>query len=116
MTLYFETQHLTDIIAEVILREDAIPLAIEDFPLLIKHVVIFEQMLTGIEIGPLNPSLGLLDRPIDNIMRNRHGIVDVEPLHDISDLRATKEAHQFVFQGQEELGRARVTLTGGTAT
>ena len=45
-------------------------------------------------------------------MCNRHGIVDIHALHQVRYLRASKQTHEFIFQGEEELRRSSIALTG----
>ena len=48
-------------------------------------------------------------------MFNRFILINPESFHDRSDPLRTKDAHQIIFQRQEERASARVTLTARTA-
>jgi hypothetical protein len=75
--------HIGNVFVQFILNEDTIALVIKHFSLLIKDIIVFKQVLTGIKIGPLNPGLRLLYRTVHHVVGDWDRIIDIEPLHQV---------------------------------
>ena len=58
--------------------------------------------------------LGLFNGPGDHVGRNRFVFVHAQLIHEAGNVFRTEDAHQVIFEGQEELRRPRVALTGST--
>src|SRR4029077_20720701 len=84
---------------------------IDHLALLIHHVVVVEQSLARLKVLELDALLRALDRPRDERVREDFALLRPHPVHERRDALGPEEAHQVVFERQEELRSARVALT-----
>ena len=90
-------------------------LGIDDLPLLVHHVVVFQNGLTGLEVAAFHGGLGIFDGTGQHLVLNGGVLIQIELLHHVLDAVAAEQAHQIVLQRDVEPGLAGVTLTAGTA-
>ena len=85
---------------------------IDRFALRIHHVVVFEQILSNVEVAPLDSLLRRLDRTRYEARLDRNIRLFVHPKHRhaILELFAAKDAQQIVVQRQEKSARTGVAL------
>ena len=107
--------HREDVLAQILALEDLPALAVDDFALLVHHVVILEDVLADVEVARLDFLLRVLDRARDDGVLDRLVLLHAEAVHDARDAVRCKEAHQVVLQREEELRRAGIALTPRTA-
>ena len=91
------------------------PLAVDDLPLLVHHVVVAEHILAGVEVGHLHPLLGALDLLGDEAVFDGYLVAGVQPGHDALHPIRPEPAHEFVLQRHIEPGAARVSLSARPA-
>jgi len=107
--------HVLDRPGDIVVLEDLAPLAINDLALLVHHVVIFEEMLTDIEMVPLDLALGVLDRPADHAVLDRFILLHAQLVHDAGDPAGTEDPQQVVLEREIEARRAGIALASRAA-
>src|SRR6185437_11843265 len=91
------------------------PLIEDRLTLIVHHVVVYEQVLADVEVARLDLGLRLLKRLIDPGMDDGLVLFQAERLkHAVHALRA-ENAHEVVFEREEEAGAAGIALPAGTA-
>ena len=91
------------------------PQRVDHLALLVHHVVVLQQPLAGLEVLHLDALLRLLDRARDQRVRDDLALLGAHPVHQLGDAVRPEQAHQVVFERQEELRRARIALAAGAA-
>ena len=103
--------HKEDVFAQIFAMQNLPPLSINHFTLLVHHVVIFQHVLTGIEMLRFHFFLRLLDGPRNQGMLDRLIFLHPQFIHQGRDVVSAEQTHQIIFQGQIETGGTRVALT-----
>ena len=83
--------------------------------LFVHHVVVFENVLAGLEVLGFHCLLRRLDALGDHAALDGHALFHAQPLQQRADPLAGKDAHQVVFEGEEEARAAGVALTAGAS-
>src|SRR5215831_9525988 len=78
---------------------------VDDFPLLVHHVVVLEQVLSDLEVARFNALLGRADRSRDQLVLDRLALLHAEPVHDALDPLGAEDPEEVVLEGQVEPGR-----------
>ena len=88
------------------------PLAerVDPLPLLVHHLIVFEQILTRVEVPFLDLLLGSLDPSRDELAFDRLVLFHAETGEHGRNPFAGELPHQVVFERQEEARRTRVAL------
>ncbi len=89
---------------------------VDDLTLLVHHVVVLEQPLARLEVLELDALLGLLDGARDQRVGEHLTLLGAHRIHQLCDSLGAEQTHQIVFERQEELRRARITLTTRAST
>ncbi len=95
---------------------ELLPLPVDDLALVVRHVVVLEQLLADVEVVGFDLALCALDLP-----RQQRALDDLAGLHararqhPLDALRVAEDAHQVVFERQIEPARARVALAARSA-
>ena len=115
LVLHRVVHHVGDVKAEPVAVERVTAFLVDDLALGVHHVVVFQQALTHAEMVLFH----LLLRPFYGT-RNHGRLDDVaflvaHTVHNGRNPLGGEQTHQVVFQRDEELRRARVALTAGTA-
>src|SRR5919204_952162 len=102
-----------DVLARIRALEDLAALLVHDLALLVHHVVVFDDVLAGVEVHALDLLLRARNRARDPWMIDW---LDLEARHQPADAvrRRAEDLHEVVLEGDEELARAGVTLAAGT--
>ena len=87
----------------------------DDLALVVGDVVELEQVLADVEVAGLDLLLRLFERLVDPGMDDRLVLLEPEALEHAVQLVGPEDAHQVVFERQEELGMAGVALASGAA-
>ena len=82
---------------------DLVAEAIDDFALLVHHVVVFEGPLANLEVVLFDPFLRLLYRAVQQRMGQLLALLEANPLHHLHNPVGTEQPHQIVFQRDEEM-------------
>src|SRR5688572_14222502 len=101
-------QHVAAQVGDLVLAE--VNLAFENLaaqrvdalPLLVHHVVVFEQVLADGKVLRFDLLLGALDGARHHAVLDRHPFFHAETLHQAGDAIRPEDAHQVVFERQEE--------------
>ena len=107
--------HAGDGLVHRVVAHQIEPLLEDDLALVVHHVVVFEQVLADVEVARLDLLLRLFQRLVDPGMDDRLVLLQPELLQHAVELVGAEDAHQVVFQRQEELGMARIALAAGAA-
>ncbi len=90
-------------------------LFVDHLALIVHHVVEFQQVFAHIEVARLHLLLRLFQCFVDPRMENRLAFLQAQTLqHPVHALRS-EDAHEIVFERQEEFRCARIALTARTA-
>src|SRR5690606_21787335 len=87
---------------------------IEHLALIVRDVVVFQQLLADVEVAGLDLALGRLDGPRHHARLDGLALGQTQALHDGANTVAREDAHQRVFKGQIEARGTRVALTART--
>ncbi len=91
-------------------------LLIDHATLIVRDVVIFQQLLAGVEIVLLDPPLRPLDLASQHAALDRFAGLHAHPRHErLHPRRIAENTHQVIFERQVEAARARIALTAGSA-
>src|SRR6185437_5056512 len=91
-------------------------LLINHAPLGVRDIVVFQQLLAGVEVVLLDPALRTLDLAREHAAFDRLARLHAHPGHERLHARRVAEyAHQVVFERQVETARSRIALPAGTA-
>ncbi len=87
----------------------------DDLALVVHHVVELEDVLADVEVARLDLLLRLLQGLVDPGMNDRLVLLEAELLQHAIELVGAEDAHQIVFERQEEFRMARIALAAGAA-
>ena len=107
--------HLLDIFPERLSLEDLFALFVDDLPLAVHDVVIFQQVLADIEILPLDTLLGVLDRLGNQPVLDRLSLFHADPVHDGGDPLGAENPEEIILEGEIEPRRSHIPLPSRTA-
>ena len=88
---------------------------VDRLALLVHDVVVLEHVLADVVVVGLDLLLGPLDRPGEHAVLDLLPLLHAQRLHELGDALGGEDAHQVVFQRQEEDRGARVALAAGAA-
>ena len=95
--------------------DDLVAEAVDDFALLVHHVVVFERALADLEVVLLDALLGLADGAVEQRVLQLLAFFEAHLLHVLDDLVRAEQAHQIVFERDEEVRGAGVALARAAA-
>ncbi len=107
--------HLENHRLHVVPIEDLVPLAIDNLPLVVHHLVVLQHVFPNAEVPALHLALGVLNRAADHARLNGHIVLNAQLIHHGREPLAAEQAHQIVLQGDVEPALARVPLAAGAA-
>ena len=87
----------------------------DDLALVVHHVVELQDVLADVEVARLDLLLRLLQRLVDPGMDDRLVLLQAELGQHAVELVGAEDAHQVVFERQEELRAAGIALAAGAA-
>ena len=87
----------------------------DDLALVVHHVVELQDVLADVEVARLDLLLRLFQRLVDPGMDDRLVLLQAELGQHAVELVGAEDAHQIVFERQEEFGVAGIALAAGTA-
>src|SRR5690606_1622955 len=94
---------------------DPLAVAVDPLPLLVHHLVVFEQVLADFEVVLLALLLGPFDAAAHHLALDGLSLLHAEPSEHIRDPLAGEDPHEIVFERQVEPARTGVTLATATA-
>jgi len=95
---------------------DLVAETINDFALLVHHVVVLERPLADLEVVLLDALLGLADGAVKQGVLQFLALFEAHLLHILDDLVRAEQAHQIIFERDEEVRGAGIALARATAT
>src|SRR5262245_14293385 len=97
-----------DLVRHVLRVEYGISELVDLAPLVVRDVVVFEQLLADVEVVRFDLALRALDRAGHEAVLDRLALGHPQALHDRVDALAGEDAQQRILERQEEARRARV--------
>ena len=94
--------HAADRLRDVGCLEQLVTLLVDDAPLVVRDIVVFEQLLANVEVARFDAVLRLRDRPVDDRVLDRLAFGHLEPLHDPAEPLAAEDAQQRILERQVE--------------
>ena len=102
-------------VAHIVAVNDFVAEAVNDFALLVHHVVVFERAFALLEIVLLDAFLRGLDGAIQQRMLKLLAFFEAHALHDFDNAVGTEQAHQIVFERDEKVRRTGIALARATS-
>ena len=103
--------HPEHLVLQIVLLQHAPPPGIDHLPLLVHHVVVFQQVLADVEVTALHLLLRALDGTGDHRMGDHLAFLRAEAIHHTGDALRAEQAHQIVLEGNKERRSPRIPLT-----
>ena len=107
--------HLEDQVAAVDAVENPLAVAVDALPLLVHHLVVFEQVLADFEVALFDLLLGAFDAAGDHPAFDRLAFLHAEPGEHVLHPLAGEDPHQVVFERQVEAAAAGIALAAAAA-
>ena len=107
--------HVGDGAGDMLVLHQLDALVEDDLALVVHHVVELEDVLADVEVARLDLLLRLLQRLVDPGMDDRLVLLQAELGQHAVELVGPEDAHQVVFEREEELRAARIALAAGAA-
>ncbi|OAG65283.1 hypothetical protein BIM11_6192 [Burkholderia pseudomallei] len=107
--------HRADRFGDVVRFEQLVALLVDHLALIVRHVVVFEQLLADIEVARFDLALRGLDRTRDDARFDRLALRHLQAVHDRAHAVAREDAQQRILERQVEARRARIALTARAA-
>ena len=94
--------HVGDLVADVVGRHDFAALFEDHTPLVVEHIVEFEDVLAELEIARFDLLLRFLERLVDPRMCDSFALFESKPLEDRIHAFRPENPHQVILQAQIE--------------
>ena len=102
-------------VAHVVGVDHLVAEAVNDFALLVHHVVVFQRAFAALEVLLFDPLLRRLDGFIEHEVLQFLAFLQPDPLHHLDDFVRAEQAHEVVLQGNEKVGGAGIALARATS-
>ena len=93
-----------------------IALLINHLALIVRHIVVFEQLFSHVEVAGFYLALRTLNAARHNARLNGFAVRHFQPIHDGFHPVTGKNAHQCIVKTQIKAGRTRIPLATRAAT
>ncbi len=107
--------HIQQMLAHLLRRDNLAAEAINNLPLLVHHVVIFQRALANRKILLLHSALRRFNRTIQPPMLQHLPLLQPQLLHNPRNAVRAKQPHQIIFQRNKEPRHPRVPLPRATS-
>ena len=114
-TGYELLDHPLNLFLQIFTIQHLLTLAVNDVPLLIHHIIVFKDALTGLEVPAFHRLLRLFDRTGQHLCVQRRVLFHLQGVHHTHDPLRAEQTHDIVRHRQIEPAFARIALTAGTA-
>ena len=101
-------EHALDDVMYILMFQRVVALFIHDLTLLAQDIIVFQQLLAGIEVIALDPLLRLGDRLGDHL---GFDLLIAQLVEQPVELFTAETHHQGIFHRYIEAGEARIALT-----
>ena len=88
---------------------------IDGLALLVHHVVVFEQALADVEVVAFDLLLRVLDGAVDDGVLDGDVLFHPQAFHQAADALGPEDAHEIIFEREEEARAAWIALAAGAA-
>ena len=105
--------HRLDIPAQILAVKHLTALLVDDLPLDVHHVVVFQHALTRLIVAALHGLLRVFDRAGENFCVDGRVLVDAERLHHVLHPLRAEQPHDVILKRKEKARLTGVTLTSG---
>ena len=107
---------LVDELARIVGVQDLVAVAVDDFPLLVHHVIVLKRVLAAHVVALLDAFLRVFDAAVQPRVFQFLAVFQAELFHDGGHaVRRAEVAHQVVLEADVEARRAGVALARATA-
>src|SRR5581483_5609152 len=96
-------------------REDFAPSIVNDGPLLVHDIIIFQKLFADIEVVRLDPLLRVLNGAADHPVLDRNPFFHAEPAHQVRDPVRAEDSKKVILEREIKPGGAGISLPSGTA-
>ena len=107
--------HRTNRVGNVCCFQQFIALLVDHLALIVRDIVVLEQLLADVEVARFHFPLRVLDGPRNPGVFDRFALGHLQPVHDGRHAIRGKYAQQRIFQGQIKAAGAWVPLAPGPA-
>ena len=107
--------HVGDGFGHIRRPHELLALRVDLLALRVHHVVVFQHVLAHVEVARLDLLLRFLQGLVDPGMNDRLALLQAQPLQHPTHPVGAEDAHQVVFQRQEEARLAGIALASGAA-
>ena len=107
--------HLADAVGDRFAIQHAAALGVDDLPLAVHDIIVLEDILTHLEVHPLDAGLRRLNGIGEELGLDGHIFIDAHAVHQCLQALAAEQTHEVILQRDDELGGTGVALTAGTA-
>ena len=114
-TLDQHGKHFLNVGFHIFAHQHRSALGVNDFALLVHHVVILQNVFTNFKVARFNPPLCRFNLFRQHLYIHRNLIAGVQPFNQPLNPLGTEQAHQIIFQRHIKPRRARVALPARTA-
>ena len=89
-----------DLTVQILRIQNVVALLIDHLALIVRHIVVFQQLFANVEVARLHLALSALDAAGHNARLNRFTFRHLQAIHDGAHPISRKNAHQRVVQTQ----------------
>ncbi|MNQ94644.1 hypothetical protein D3C85_1101670 [compost metagenome] len=114
-TFDYCADHSLDYFADILRLQQLAALFIYNLTLLVHHIVILKNDFTHVKVVALNTFLCGFYGTGNQFALNRLIFFHAQTIHHRHNIFSAKTFHQFILEGEVELGGTRVTLTSCTS-
>ena len=107
--------HIHDALAKLLALQHLAALRVDDLTLLVHHIVVFEDVLSHIEIPRFHFLLRVLNGTGNQRMLDGLVLFHAQLVHDLRDALGREQAQEVVLQRQVKAGRTGIALTARAA-
>ena len=105
-----------DRLGDILRAHEVGALLVDHAALIVRDVVVFQQLLARVEVVLLDPPLRALDLARQHAALDRLAGLHAHPGHErLHARRVAENAHQIIFERQIEPARTRIALAAGAA-
>ena len=103
------------LVTDVLTVQHHLALFVDDLALLVHDVVVLQHLFTDGKVGGFQLLLGALDGVGNELVLDGHILFQAQAVHQVLHALTAEDAHQVIFQAEEEARSTGVALTAGTA-
>jgi hypothetical protein len=107
--------HVARDLGDFLGAHDLVALGEDDLALVVHHVVEFQQLLADVEVAPLDLGLRAFQRLVHPGVDDRLAFLQAQRAQHLVEPVGPEDAHQVVFEAEEEGRPPRVALTARAA-